>query len=54
VVAATLGCGLYTPINDIRHAKLSASDGIIWNEQLKTDKAFVTALKQSGGGQQAL
>jgi beta-glucosidase/6-phospho-beta-glucosidase/beta-galactosidase len=36
---------LYTPVNEIFvTAKMSAKDGC-WNEQLKTDKAFVTALK---------
>lgn len=35
----------YTPINEIYvTAKMSAKEGI-WNEQLKSDKAFVTALK---------
>ncbi|MFN2438870.1 MAG: family 1 glycosylhydrolase [Chitinophagaceae bacterium] len=35
----------FTPVNEIYvTAKFSAKDGI-WNEQLKTDKAFVTALK---------
>lgn len=35
----------YTPVNEIYvTAKMSAKDGI-WNEQLKTDKAFVTAMK---------
>ncbi|GAA4016895.1 family 1 glycosylhydrolase [Hymenobacter fastidiosus] len=35
----------YTPVNEIYvTAKLSTKDGV-WNEQLKTDKAFVTALK---------
>ncbi|NVO32479.1 family 1 glycosylhydrolase [Hymenobacter lapidiphilus] len=35
----------YTPINEIYvTAKLSAKDGI-WNEQLQSDKAFVTAIK---------
>ena len=35
----------YTPVNEIYvTAKLSAKDGI-WNEQLTTDKGFVTALK---------
>ncbi len=35
----------YTPVNEIYvTAKMSAKDGI-WNEQLKSDKAFVTALK---------
>ncbi len=35
----------FTPVNEIYvTAKFSAEDGI-WNEQLKTDKAFVTALK---------
>ena len=35
----------YTPINEIYvTARMSAKDGI-WNEQLKTDKAFVTAMK---------
>ncbi len=35
----------YTPVNEIFvTAKLSAKEGI-WNEQLKTDKGFVTAIK---------
>ena len=35
----------YTPVNEIYvTAKMSAKEGI-WNEQLKSDKAFVTALK---------
>lgn len=35
----------YTPINEIYvTAKMSAKDGI-WNEQLKSDKGFVTAIK---------
>ena len=35
----------YTPVNEIYvTAKLSAKDGL-WNEQLKSDRAFVTALK---------
>jgi beta-glucosidase/6-phospho-beta-glucosidase/beta-galactosidase len=35
----------YTPINEIYvTARMSAKDGI-WNEQLKTDRAFVTAMK---------
>lgn len=35
----------YTPVNEIYvTAKLSAKDGI-WNEQLRTDRGFVTALK---------
>ena len=35
----------YTPVNEIYvTAKLSAKDGK-WNEQLKTDRAFVTAIK---------
>lgn len=35
----------YTPINEIYvTARMSALDGI-WNEQLKSDRAFVTALK---------
>lgn len=35
----------YTPINEIYvTARMSAKDGI-WNEQLKTDKGFVTAIK---------
>ena len=35
----------YTPVNEIYvTAKLSARDGI-WNEQLKSDRGFVTALK---------
>ena len=35
----------YTPINEIYvTAKFSAKDGV-WNEQLKSDKGFVTALK---------
>jgi len=34
----------YTPVNEIYvTAKMSAKDGV-WNEQLKDDKAFVTAL----------
>jgi beta-glucosidase/6-phospho-beta-glucosidase/beta-galactosidase len=37
----------YTPVNEIYvTAKMSAKDGI-WNEQLKTDKGFVTALKHT-------
>ncbi|MBA4183091.1 MAG: family 1 glycosylhydrolase, partial [Acidobacteria bacterium] len=37
----------YTPVNEIYvTAKLSAKDGI-WNEQLKSDKGFVTALKHT-------
>jgi beta-glucosidase/6-phospho-beta-glucosidase/beta-galactosidase len=35
----------YTPVNEIYvTAKFSAKDGV-WNEQLKSDKAFVTAMK---------
>jgi beta-glucosidase/6-phospho-beta-glucosidase/beta-galactosidase len=35
----------YTPINEIYvTARMSAKDGL-WNEQLKSDKAFVTAIK---------
>ncbi|MCK8491949.1 MULTISPECIES: family 1 glycosylhydrolase [Spirosoma] len=35
----------YTPVNEIYvTARISGKDGI-WNEQLKTDKGFVTALK---------
>ena len=35
----------YTPINEIYvTARMSAKDGL-WNEQLKTDKGFVTAMK---------
>ena len=35
----------YTPVNEIYvTAKMSARDGI-WNEQLKSDRAFVTAMK---------
>ena len=35
----------YTPVNEIYvTARSSAKDGV-WNEQLKTDKAFVTAMK---------
>jgi beta-glucosidase/6-phospho-beta-glucosidase/beta-galactosidase len=35
----------YTPVNEIFvTAKMSAKEGL-WNEQLKTDKAFVTAIK---------
>lgn len=35
----------YTPVNEIYvTARLSAKEGV-WNEQLKTDKGFVTALK---------
>jgi beta-glucosidase/6-phospho-beta-glucosidase/beta-galactosidase len=35
----------YTPVNEIYvTAKMSAKDGV-WNEQLKSDKAFVTAMK---------
>ncbi len=35
----------YTPVNEIYvTAKLSAKDGL-WNEQLKSDRGFVTALK---------
>lgn len=35
----------YTPVNEIYvTAKASAKDGL-WNEQLKTDRAFVTAIK---------
>ena len=37
----------YTPVNEIYvTAKLSAKDGV-WNEQLKTDRAFVTAIKHT-------
>lgn len=37
----------YTPVNEIYvTAKMSAKDGV-WNEQLKSDKAFVTALKHT-------
>lgn len=37
----------YTPVNEIYvTAKLSAKDGI-WNEQLKSDRAFVTAIKNT-------
>ncbi len=37
----------YTPINEIYvTAKFSAKDGV-WNEQLKSDKAFVTAMKHT-------
>ena len=35
----------YTPVNEMYvTARVSAKDGL-WNEQLKTDKAFVTAMK---------
>ncbi len=35
----------YTPVNEIYvTARMSAKDGL-WNEQLKTDKGFVTAIK---------
>jgi len=35
----------YTPVNEIYvSARISAKDGV-WNEQLKTDEAFVTAIK---------
>lgn len=35
----------YTPVNEIYvTARISAKDGL-WNEQLKSDKAFVTAMK---------
>jgi len=35
----------YTPINELYvTARMSAKDGL-WNEQLKTDRAFVTAMK---------
>lgn len=35
----------YTPVNEIYvTARISAKDGV-WNEQLKTDKGFVTAMK---------
>ncbi len=35
----------YTPVNEIYvTAKMSAKDGV-WNEQLKSDRAFVTAMK---------
>ncbi len=37
----------YTPVNEIYvTAKFSAKDGI-WNEQLKSDKAFITAMKHT-------
>lgn len=37
----------YTPVNEIYvTAKMSAKEGV-WNEQLKSDKAFVTALKHA-------
>ncbi|MDJ0367525.1 family 1 glycosylhydrolase [Hymenobacter sp. H14-R3] len=37
----------YTPVNEIYvTAKMSAKDGL-WNEQLKSDKGFVTALKHT-------
>ncbi len=37
----------YTPVNEIYvTAKMSAKDGA-WNEQLKTDRAFVTAMKHT-------
>ena len=37
----------FTPVNEIYvTAKLSAKDGL-WNEQLKDDKAFVTAMKHA-------
>lgn len=37
----------YTPVNEIYvTAKMSAKDGV-WNEQLKSDRAFVTALKNT-------
>lgn len=37
----------YTPINEIYvTAKFSAKDGV-WNEQLKSDKAFITAMKNT-------
>jgi beta-glucosidase/6-phospho-beta-glucosidase/beta-galactosidase len=37
----------YTPVNEIYvTARSSAKDGV-WNEQLKSDKAFVTALKHA-------
>ena len=37
----------YTPVNEIYvTARISAKDGL-WNEQLKTDKGFVTALKHA-------
>ena len=37
----------YTPVNEIYvTAKLSAKDGV-WNEQLKSDRGFVTALKHA-------
>ena len=37
----------YTPVNEIYvTAKLSAKDGI-WNEQLKSDRAFVNAMKHT-------
>ncbi|QDA60312.1 family 1 glycosylhydrolase [Hymenobacter jejuensis] len=35
----------YTPVNEIYvSARISAKDGV-WNEQLRTDKGFITALK---------
>ncbi|GAB3765765.1 family 1 glycosylhydrolase [Spirosoma pomorum] len=37
----------YTPVNEIYvTARISAKDGV-WNEQLKSDKAFVTAMKHA-------
>ena len=37
----------YTPVNEIYvTAKMSAKDGV-WNEQLKSDRAFVTAMKHT-------
>lgn len=37
----------YTPVNEIYvTARISAKDGV-WNEQLKTDRGFVTALKHT-------
>ncbi|MEJ7662218.1 MAG: hypothetical protein WKG07_22940 [Hymenobacter sp.] len=37
----------YTPVNEIYvTAKSSAKDGV-WNEQLKSDRGFVTALKHT-------
>ncbi len=37
----------YTPVNEIYvTARMSAKEGL-WNEQLKTDKAFVTAIKHA-------
>jgi beta-glucosidase/6-phospho-beta-glucosidase/beta-galactosidase len=38
----------FTPVNEIYvTARISAEDGL-WNEQLTSDKGFVTALKASG------